>query len=135
MARKPKSKTALTRELHDARALAGTQITQINGLMVAVARQRAKHIGAIKQIFAREIEIARLNGYIDRVRENEESIQAALGATSRVMSHPPDQHDLAAMRERLINAPQEDFDRMVDEMDDETLERVTGRDDADYSRG
>lgn len=129
--RKPKSKTALTRELHDARALASTQTTQVNGLMVATSRMRAKYIGALKQVFAREIEIARLTGYIDRVREEGKNPEV----TTRVMSHPPDQHDLATMRERLISAPQKDFDRMVDEMDDETLERVTGRDDADYDRG
>ena len=133
MTRKSKSKTSLIRELHDARALASTQITQINGLTVAVARQRTKTVGLIRQVFAREIEIARLNGYIDRVRELDGKSPSV---TTRVMSHPPDQEDLAAMRERLIAAPQEDFERMISEMDDDTLERVTGRDDdLIYHRG
>lgn len=128
-----KSKASLTRDLHDARALAGTQATQINGLMAAVSKQRAKAVSAIRQVFAREIEIARLNGYINRVRETEGNPEAT---TARVMSHPPDQHDLKSMRDQLMDAKPEDFERMIDEMDDDTLERVTGRDDdVDYSRG
>lgn len=132
MVRKPKSKTALIRDLHDARALAGTQTTQINGLMVSVSRLRAKHVDTIKQVFAREIEIARLNGYIDRVREFDGKSPSV---TTRVMSHPPDQADLAVLRQQMLDAPNEEFERMINDMDDDTLERVTGRDDADYDRG
>lgn len=127
-----KSKAALTRDLHDARALVSTQVTQINGLTVAVARQRARAVAMTKEVFARELETARLNGYIDRVREVEGNPETT---TARIMSHPPDQHDLRAMRNRLMDAPPEDFKRMIDEMDDDTLERVTGRDEADYDRG
>lgn len=133
MARKPKSKTSLQRDLREADSLAGVQAQRITGLMSAISLQRSKYVGMVRQVFTREIEIARLNGYIDRVRETEGKSPEV---TTRAMSHPPDQFDLAAMRDRLANAPQEDFDRMLDQMDDDTLERITGRDDdTDYNRG
>lgn len=124
MIRKKKSKAAMTRDLHDARALTLTQATQINGLMVSVSRQRGKYIDMIKQVLAREIEIGRLNGYIEGMRENKAPASAVVSATAP-RGIPMDQFDLSAMRERLAHAPQADFDRMVDQMDDDTLERVT----------
>lgn len=71
MTRKPKSKTSLQRELRDARGLIENQSGKINAMMMKMAEANAKADALFPKVFSLEIEIARLNGYIDRVREVE----------------------------------------------------------------
>lgn len=71
MTRKQKSKTSLQRELHAARDLIEDQSAKINSMMMKMAEANAKADALFPKVFSLEIEIARLNGYIDRVREVE----------------------------------------------------------------
>lgn len=126
MAKKPRN---LQRELSTANRIVEDNSTLINGLNVALAKQRSKVGDMFAQVFAHKMEIARLSGYIDRVREVEGHGLEFSGAGTPLNRKSMDQFDLAAMRERLANSEPKDFDRLMSEMDDDTLERVTGRDD------
>lgn len=65
------TKTSLQHDLRAARILLDEQSTKINSLTVSVGEQRTEFSRVCEKLFARDIEIARLNGYIDRVREVE----------------------------------------------------------------
>lgn len=73
MTRKPTQPTQpiLLRELRDARTVIEAQSNRINRLGVII-EERNRIIESLTRILERsKIEIARLNGYIDRVREAE----------------------------------------------------------------
>lgn len=70
MTRKP-TKNSIQHDLRAARILLDEQSTKINGLNVVIGQ----HVSEVDRLFTRlrdqDREIARLNGYIDRVREVE----------------------------------------------------------------
>lgn len=68
---KTPSKASLQRQLREARMALESQSGQINSMMMKMAEATAKAESLVPKVFSREIEIARLNGYIDRVREAE----------------------------------------------------------------
>lgn len=71
MARTPKSKTSLQRELHAAHKLLDEQSTKINSLTIAMEQRDSEFSRICQRLQRRDLEVSRLNGYIDRVREVE----------------------------------------------------------------
>lgn len=71
MPRKPPTKANLQRDLRAARILLDEQSTKINSLNVTIGQQASEFSRVCQRLRNCDLEIARLNGYIDRVREVE----------------------------------------------------------------
>lgn len=97
-----------------------------------VALQRTHVRRLFASIFHLNLELARKNGYIDRVRETDEDRSIAGPASDEIS---PEQVDAA--REYLAGARSDKMvARVIDGMDTDVLDQVLGRtNDADYERG
>lgn len=77
----------------------------------------------LRMVYASDLKTARLEGYIDHVRE--------ASITASGVQEPTPGVDYDYERDRLLNAGERQFGKIIDGMDSEVLDVLLGRDDDD----
>lgn len=125
----PMSARAMRALLTENSHLIEAQSGKINALSAAVARQRDDMDAMRNALESRSLKIARLEGYIQRVRETEAQ-PLATDSTLDILRSNDDGPEITS--DDIINMPDREFNRLITDLPQDRLDRLMGKPSSGY---